>query len=161
MNQETSTRRNRFGVADVPDPNGADVEDFAATVDLSGGASDPNAPAWPSTPDPATTPVSIEGKWSGRWNGGADPTIPGDSPQAWKQGGAEVKAAGDRVYVLFDWHDGARRGLLDARRDGPDRLKGRYINLSDPSITRPWAGRIIDHRRIDGRWTSGRLDFRR
>lgn len=161
MNRQASTRRNPFGVADVPDPNGTDVEGFAAKVDLSGSANDPNAQAWPAALGVATAPDSIEGSWRSRWNGGADPTIAGDSCEAWKDGRAEVKMEGDRVYILFDWNDGARRGLLDARHDGPNRLKGRYINLSDPSITRPWAGRIIDKRRIDGRWTSGRLDFRR
>jgi hypothetical protein len=90
-----------------------------------------------------------------------DATISGDSKDAWKQGRAQIVGVDDRVYVLFDWNDGARRGLIDAKRDGPRQLRGRYVNLSDPSIARPWAGLIVDDRRIDGHWTSGRLDFRR
>jgi hypothetical protein len=41
------------------------------------------------------------------------------------------------------------------------RLVGKYINLSNPAITRPWIGLIVSERRIDGRWPQGRLDFRR
>jgi hypothetical protein len=62
---------------------------------------------------------------------------------------------------LFDWDSGARKGLIDARREGPQRLVGKYINLGNPAITRPWIGQIVNDRRIDGRWTEGRLDFRR
>jgi hypothetical protein len=61
---------------------------------------------------------------------------------------------------LFDWDSGARKGLIDARREGR-RLVGKYLNLSSPAITRPWIGLIVSDRRIDGRWTEGRLDFRR
>jgi hypothetical protein len=59
------------------------------------------------------------------------------------------------------WNSGAGRALIDARRSGSNQLLGRYINLSDPTITRPWVGRIVDNQRIDGCWTNGRLDFRR
>jgi hypothetical protein len=51
--------------------------------------------------------------------------------------------------------------LIEAKRDGRDRLVGKYINLTDPKIVRPWIGLIVNDRRIDGRWTGGRLDFRR
>jgi hypothetical protein len=71
-----------------------------------------------------------------------------------------VKVAGDRLYLLFDWDNGARRGLIDAHREGA-RLVGKYINLTDPKVTRPWIGLIVSNQRIDGRWTGGRLDFRR
>jgi hypothetical protein len=90
-----------------------------------------------------------------------DPTIAGDTVESWKMGNARVHSIGERVYLLFDWDDGARQALIDARRSGPNRLLGRYINLSVPTITQPWTGLIIDHGRIDGRWTNGRLDFRR
>ena len=42
---------------------------------------------------------TLEGNWSSRWNGGADPTIPGDAEDKWKQGRAELRTADDRVYV--------------------------------------------------------------
>src|SRR5262249_13046149 len=124
-----------------------------------GASDDDNAPDW-AVPGDRNQPATIEGNWSGRWNGGADPTIAGDAPDKWKQGRAEVRTTGDRVHVLFDWNDGARKGLIEARREGT-RLVGKYINLTDPKITRPWVGLVVSNRRIDGRWTGGRLDFRR
>jgi hypothetical protein len=160
MNTKNATQRNPFGVMDVPTPNDEEVTQFARTATLDGSTDDENATAW-SVADSGGERGAIEGRWSARWNGGADPTIPGDSADKWKQGGAEVKIAGDRVYLYFDWDSGARKGMIDARRDGPQRLVGKYINLSNPAITRPWIGLIVNDQRIDGRWTQGRLDFRR
>ena len=151
--------RNPFDVLDVPDPNDQEVLAFAAGVRLAGTSDDENAKGW-AAPGDRDQYSAIEGHWSSRWNGGADPTIPGDAPSKWKPGQAEVKAAGDRLYLLFDWDNGVRRGLIDAHRDGT-RLVGKYINLTDPKIVRPWVGLIVSDQRIDGRWTGGRLDFRR
>jgi len=152
--------RNPFGVMDVPDPNDAEVTQFAGRATLDESADDENAQAWGGA-DSGGHHGTVEGNWSSRWNGGADPTIPGDAADKWKQGQAEVRTTGDRVYLLFDWDSGARKGLIDARREGPRRLVGKYINLSNPAITRPWIGLIVSAQRIDGRWTDGRLDFRR
>lgn len=155
--EECREIRNPFGVMDVPAPNDREVMEFAANATLDGAKNDENAAAWAGngyTDD-------IEGNWSSRWNGGADPTIPGDTPDKWKQGRGEVRTAGERVYLLFDWDGGARQGLIDARRGEGGRLVGKYINLSSPSIMRPWVGLIVNNGRIDGRWTGGRLDFRR
>lgn len=152
--------RNPFGVLDVPNPDDQEVREFAVRATLAGTPDDDNAKAWTPSGDRASRDA-IEGQWSSRWNGGADPTIAGDAEHKWKQGRAEVRTAGDRVYLKFDWDNGARRGLIDARRDGPTMLVGRYINLTDPKITRPWIGLIVSNQRIDGRWTGGRLDFRR
>jgi hypothetical protein len=151
--------RNPFGVMDVPDPNGQDVTAFAASASLAGSADDENARNW-DVPEKGTR-VLLDGRWSSRWNGGADPTIPGDSKEKWKEGGADLRTDGERVYLLFRWDGGMRRGLIDARRDGANGLVGRYINLNNPEIMRPWIGLIVDNRRIDGRWPLGRLDFRR
>jgi hypothetical protein len=152
--------RNPFGVMDVPDPNDAEVTQFARRATLDESADDDNAQAWNSA-DNSGQHRTVEGRWSSRWNGGADPTIPGDAADKWKQGRAELRTAGERVYLLFDWDSAARKGLIDARREGPRRLVGKYINLSNPAVTRPWIGLIVDDQRIDGRWTEGRLDFRR
>lgn len=158
MNTKALTIRNPFGVADAPDPEAHDVLAFAATVQLDGGPLDPNAQAWPGA---AATPASsLAGAWSSRWNGGADPAITGDTPELWKRGRATLALQGDRIYILFDWNNGAGQGLLEALRDG-DRCHGRYVNLGDTSIVRPWSGLIVDNTRIDGRWTLGRLDFHR
>jgi len=156
---ERRPTRNPFDVMDVPNPNDQEVLGFAACAKLSGTADDENAKAW-TAPCDRDQYGEIEGNWCSRWNGGADPTIPGDAANKWKQGQAEVKAAADRLYLLFDWGNGARRGLIDAHREGT-RLVGKYINLTDPKVTRPWIGLIVSNQRIDGRWTGGRLDFRR
>jgi hypothetical protein len=149
--------RNPFGTADVPAPQDGDVAAFAATAALSGGADDVNAAAWAAEPDADP----LEGVWSSRWNGGADPTIPGDAPDKWKQGRAEIRVTGERLYLRFDWDGGRRHGLIEAVCEDGGRLVGKYINLTDPKIQRPWVGRIVDLTRIDGCFPHGRLDFRR
>jgi hypothetical protein len=159
MNSENQTKRNPFGVMDVPDPNDADVTKFAAGATLEGSADDVNAATWGTVE--GGRHETIEGNWSSRWNGGADPTIAGDAADKWKQGGGEVKMVGDRVYLYFDWDSGKRKGLIDAKREGSQRLVGKYVNLTSPAITRPWIGRIVNDERIDGRFPEGRLDFRR
>ena len=152
--------RNPFGVMDVPNPNDREVLEFAADAKLAGTSDDENAKAW-MPPSDRNHYSAIEGNWSSRWNGGADPTIPGDAGHKWKQGQSEARATNDRVYLLFDWNSGARSGLIDAQRHGTTRLVGKYINLTDPKITRPWIGLIVNNQKIDGKWSGGRLDFRR
>ena len=145
---------------DVPNPYDREVAEFAASATLDGTTDDANESTW-STVGETQADRSIEGDWSSRWNGGADPTIPGDTAERWKQGHAEVRIVGDRIYILFSWDNGARRGLIDAKIEEAGKLVGKYINLTAPEITRPWIGLVLNNRRIDGRWTSGRLDFRR
>ena len=133
---------------DVPNPNDREVLEFAASANLLGTSDDENAKAW--MPRSGFNQYdSIEGNWSCRWNGGADPTIPGDVANKWKHGQAEARAVDDRLYLNFDWNGGVRRGLIDARREGATRLVGKYINLTDPKITRPWIGLIVNDQRID------------
>ena len=159
--QQDHTRivlRNPFGTMDVPAPNDKKVMDYAATAVLAGDAGDANATRWAAVPAP---PDPLEGAWLSRWNGGADPTIPGDAPDIWKQGRAEVRIVGNRVYMRFDWDSGRRHGLIDAQREGANRLVGKYVNLTDPRIQVPWVGLIVDTTRVDGRFLNGRLDFRR
>jgi hypothetical protein len=151
--------RNPFGVMDVPSPDDGEVRAFAAAAEIVGSPNDENAAGWSIVC--ARDQHGIEGVWSSRWNGGVDATIPGDAKDKWKQGRAEVRTAGDRVYLLFDWGHDARRGPIDARRAAPKRLVGKYVNLTDPAITRPWIGLIVSDCRIDGSWVGGRLDFRR
>ena len=153
--------RNPFGVMDVPVPNDQEeVVAYAAAAMIDGSPSDENARAW-GTIGAGDQPGGIDGNWSSRWNGGVDSTIPGDAKDNWKQGRSEVRTAGERVYLLFDWNHRLRRGLIEAKHEDGRRLVGKYINLTDPAITRPWGGLIVSDRRIDGRWTGGRLDFRR
>lgn len=152
----STTVRNPFGVTDVPDPFAADVTAFAQTATLDGDANDDNAPTWAAGAD-----ALLEGPWQSRWRGAADPTIAGDTPDTWKQGAGELRLANDCVYLKFDWNVGVRKGLIEARRHGERRLVGKYINLTNPAITRPWVGLIVSKTRIDGRFPEGRLDFRR
>jgi hypothetical protein len=93
--------RNPFDVMDVPDPDDQEVLQFAAGATLTGASDDENAQAW-AAPRECDFSAHIEGNWSSRWNGGADPTIPGDAANKCKQGRAEVKAAGGRLYLLFE-----------------------------------------------------------
>jgi hypothetical protein len=153
------TARNPFGVPDVPEPFAADVLAFATTAILDGSDIDDNARPWAGADERAAG--ALEGDWQSRWRGAADPTIPGDTPETWKPGVGELKIAGDRFYLKFDWNGGIRKGLIEARREHGNRLVGKYINLTNPEITRPWIGLIINNARIDGRFPEGRLDFRR
>ncbi|QQO18386.1 hypothetical protein JJB99_35950 [Bradyrhizobium diazoefficiens] len=150
--------RNPFGTMDVPAPGDSEVMHYAITAALAGDVADSNATPWASIPalsDP------LDGTWASRWNGGADPTIPGDTPETWKQGRAEVRVAGGRIYLRFDWDGGRRHGLIDAARESGNHLVGKYINLTNPAIMRPWIGLVVDAARIDGCFPNGRLDFRR
>ena len=128
--------------APTPGCKDQDVQDFAAQAPRSPATDDPNAAAWSG------------GEWSSRWNGGAT------GPQ-WKQGKARIESDDARFFALFEWDGGKQRGLIEARREGDARLVGRYLNLGNPTITRPWVGLIVGEARIDGYWTQGRLDFRR
>jgi hypothetical protein len=152
--------RNPFGVMDVPHPNDGDVMQLARSTTPEESAADENAKPW-SAGDKRDQHGTIEGQWSSRWKGAADPTIPGDAPDKWKQSQGEARIVGDRVYLLFDWDSGKRRGLIDARREGPRRLVGKYINLNNPEITVPWVGLVVSDQRIDGYFSQGRVDFRR
>ena len=152
------TIRNPFGTMDVPGPHDREVVDYAAGATLAGGPDDLNAPQWKP---PAAAADPLDGIWASRWKGGADPTIPGDAADKWKEGRAEVRVAGDRVFLRFDWGGGRRHGLIEAQREGANRLVGKYVNLTTPEIARPWVGLIVDAARIDGCFPNGRLDFRR
>jgi hypothetical protein len=153
-------RRNPFGVMDVPYPDDDGVMQFARDTMPEESASDDNAAPW-SGPHGGYPQGSIEGLWSSRWKGAADPTIAGDTPDKWKQGEGEARIVGERVYLLFDWDSGRRRGLIEARREGPRRLVGKYINLNNPDISVPWVGLVVSDARIDGYFSQGRVDFRR
>ena len=127
---------------------------------LNGAPGDDNAKGWTSTRERGPK-ATVEGPWESRWNGAADPTIPGDAADHWKHGAGELKIARNTIYLTFDWNGGVRKGMIEARREGDNRLVGKYIDLSTPEITRPWVGLIVSNDRIDGRFPEGRLDFRR
>lgn len=147
----TPQPRNPFGVQDVPDPDGEDLVAFSEGVRLTGSAEDENAEVWGGRDDLGLI-RSLEGNWSSRWN--ADGIN-------WQDGRGRLEVKGDRVFILFHWDRATKQGLIEARGYGQDRLIGRYLNLSDPEITRPWVGLVVDPSRIDGEHSGGRIDFRR
>lgn len=93
---------NPFGVMDVPDPDGEDVQAFAAEVRLKSDGRDANAKPWSDVvvdlPD-----TCLEGAWGGRWRRTHERT--------WNDGSADVSVQGERVYIYFvpKW-GGRRRG---------------------------------------------------
>lgn len=142
--------RNPFEVADVRNPYGPDVKNFARTVELSGGADDKNAEQWVKI-ETEGTPGSLDGAWFGRWEQG--------------NGVAKILADKDRVFVLYTDKEGRlknRTWLLEAVREGKDRLVGRWVQVGNPRDTGPFVGLIVNDGRIDGTWGGkSRWDFRR
>ena len=129
---------------------GDDVEAFAATVKLEGGATDCNAEIWFES---LTEPFEsfLDGLWASRWNGG--------SSAQWRVGTATLKTVGRHIYILYN--EGRSGYLIAARREGATKLVGRYINLIQPEDSTPWVGLIVSNERIDGQWRYGRWDLRR
>jgi hypothetical protein len=105
---QSSARRNPFDVMDVPNPNDQEVQEFATGTKLEGTPDDENRHGRPR----ATAINTARSKEVGRAGGmvGADPTIPRDAADKWKRAQAEVKAAGDPIYLLFDWDNVGAEG---------------------------------------------------
>ena len=146
--------RNPFGVRDVFDPDGADVKTFAKSVSQPEESDDPNSRQWVvhvqrTSVGPAN---KIEGEWASRWRGGTS--------KRWQDGTATVREENGRMFILF--RDPEPSYLIEALRDGPTRLVGRYVNLKTPrQDNSPWVGFIVGVSRIDGVWSEGRWDLRR
>ncbi len=143
-------RRNPFGVDDVKDPTGADVKAFAEKTKLPGGDKDKNAEQWVKDATEGKA-GSLDGEWQSRWIGG--------------KGSCKVKVVKDRVYVLSLETEGRFKGrsyLLEAVKDGKDRLVGRWRDVANADDSGPFVGLIVNDERIDGSWAEGdRWDFRR
>jgi hypothetical protein len=150
-------RKNPFGLPDVYDPEGSDVQTFARSVSLPGDDKDPNALPWSSatvqrSPDGSwPSSDSLDGFWYGRWNGGG-------AGDRWVAGTALVRSVENHVYIQ---HKDGPLFLIESCRVGRDLLVGRYMNVDMPSDSYPWVGRIVSPERIDGQWTFGRWDFQR
>lgn len=142
------TARNPFGVVDVPDPK--NLKEFAAQVKLLGEAKDKNAQKWVKKETAGKT-GELEGEWRGRWEGGS--------------GTAQIKVVNDRVYILYTEPEDENPDsiwLLEAVREGKDRLVGGWVHVENPQETGPFVARIVDDERIDGAWgLEARWDFRR
>jgi hypothetical protein len=143
-------RRNPFELDDVDDPDGQDVQDFAAECKLKGDMDDANAEQWVKEATPGKA-GSLDGEWSGRWESGS--------------GRAKVRVVKDRVFILYTdvvcGDDGAT-WLLEAVRFDKNKLRGRWVNIANKEDTGVFFGLIVDEERIDGSWGEGlRWDFRR
>ena len=52
--------------------------------------------------------------------------------------------------------------LLEAVKEGKDRLVGRWVQVGNANDTGPFVGLIVNGERIDGTWSEDRRwDFRR
>jgi hypothetical protein len=150
--------RNPFHVPDVPNADGADVKQFAPSVNYLGKGDDPNADQWVAASRSIARPAvsTIEGAWIGRWNTNGGTWVP---PYE-----AEVRTVGDRVYILYRDHQG--RFLADLHRES-DLLVGRLVGIENPADSSLCVVRVVSNDRLDGVWDAmsggrkGRLDFRR
>lgn len=143
--------RNPFGVKDVPDPDGADVQEFVKQhlAELTGAKTDANSEQWVAETTDGKR-GSLEGNWFERWG---KPGLWFASPRA-----SELKVVGDRVYILANCANG--RFLVDLKRD-QNRLIGRYQGIDNPADSSPCVFLIVDDERLDGRYSGARWDFRR
>lgn len=146
-------RRNPFGVADVADPYGQDIQQFAARVRLSGSDTDPNARQW-VTKTGGGVPGSLDGEWFGRWEEGSGSN-------------AEIQVKGDRFYAIYSDGQGRLKGktwIIEAVIEPNHRLVGRWVQVGNPRDTGPFVAKVVSDERIDGVWSwdgRGRWDFRR
>ena len=88
---------------------------------------------------------------------------PGRCRGQMETGPSRSESRGDRLYLLFDWDNGARRGLIDAHREGT--TAGREVYQSDRSkdyapLDRLDREQSKDRRALDRR-TSGFSPIRR
>jgi len=107
LSQAGEKTRNPFGVADVNDPVGEDVKEYAKNVKLPGDDKDKNAEQW-AAQETEGKAGSLDGEWFGRWESG--------------NGTAKVKVIKDRVYILYT--DAGATWLLECERQ-KDKLIGR------------------------------------
>ncbi len=142
--------RNPFGVNDVASPFSPATIEFAKNIELPGGKDDVNAEDWAKDAVQGN-PMFLDGQWYGRWNNGDSGSWSGPSI-------CKIKVVEDRVYILY-----GSSYLIEARRQGDNKLVGGYTTVGSNGSTHPWVGIIVDGERIDGVWnTAGaRWDFRR
>ena len=145
--------RNPFGFPDIIEPDGPDVMQLAARIQMPGGPDDRNATQWVEEPSTGNR-ESLNGVWYSRWESGTS-------------GSAIVRVVGDRFYAAYTNQSGRMAGktwLLEAVIGSDNRLAGRWVQIGNPRDTGPFIGLIVSPERIDGIWSarmSDRWDFRR
>ncbi len=146
--------RNPFGFPDVVAPDGPDVMELAARIQMPGGPDDRNAPQWAEDVSSSGNRDSLNGVWYSRWETGTS-------------GSATVRVVGDRLYAAYTNQSGRMAGktwLLEAVIGNDNRLAGRWVQIGNARDTGPFIGLIVSPERIDGIWSgrmSDRWDFRR
>lgn len=127
-----------------------DVLKFAENVELQ--SNDPNGIEWAKIAGPKWFTKSIEGFWSSRWK----PYL----TSRWIEGIAQIHLQNEWVHINYE--DKGNIYIIRAFFDQTAGiLIGRYQNLNVLTDTTPWVGIIVNNRRIDGFWKSGRWDFQR
>jgi hypothetical protein len=145
--------RNPFGSPDIVAPDGPDVMQLAARIQMPGGPDDRNAPQWAEDVTTGNRD-SLNGVWYSRWESGTS-------------GSATVRVVGDRLYATYTNQSGRMAGktwLLEAVIGSDNRLAGRWVQIGNARDTGPFIGLIVSPERIDGIWSSrmsNRWDFRR
>jgi hypothetical protein len=145
--------RNPFGKPDVVSPDGPDVTQLAARIQMPGGPDDRNAPQWAEEVSTGK-PDTLDGVWFSRWESGTS-------------GSATVRVVGDRFYALYTNQGGRMAGktwIVEAVIGSDKRLAGRWVQIGNPRDAGPFIGLIVAPDRIDGIWSarmSDRWDFRR
>jgi hypothetical protein len=146
--------RNPFGFPDIVAPDGPDVMQLAARIQMPGGPDDRNAPQWAEDVASSGNRDSLNGVWYSRWEAGTS-------------GSSTVRVIGDRLYATYTNQSGRMAGktwLLEAVIGSDNRLAGRWVQIGNPRDTGPFIGLIVSPERIDGIWSarmSDRWDFRR
>jgi hypothetical protein len=145
--------RNPFRVPDVAAPDGPDIQQLTARIQMPGGPDDRNAPQWSESITPGN-PATLDGEWYSRWEAGTS-------------GSAKIEVIGDRLYALYTNRSGRMAGktwLLEAVIGSDKWLAGRWVQVGNTRDTGPFIGLIVSPERIDGIWSarmSDRWDFRR
>lgn len=150
---DETVARNPFGLPDVNKPFLARFKEFWQNTNIRGAEKDDNAPAWADITLPQA--ADITGRWSARWK-----NYNGD----WITGEAIIKVKEDRTFIIY--RDPQARYLFELRTQKATqfpghRLIGRYVNLADEDDNGPWVGMVVGNDRMDGKFTTGRWDFRR
>ena len=146
--------RNPFGFPDIVAPDGPDVMQLAARIQMPGGPDDRNAPQWAEDVAASGNRDSLNGVWYSRWEAGTS-------------GSSTVRVIGDRLDATYTNQSGRMAGktwLLEAVIGSDNRLAGRWIQIGNSRDTGPFIGLIVSPERIDGIWSarmSDRWDFRR
>lgn len=131
---------------------GADLDQFRALTELDGFSSDQNVSSWAENMSLIDESKAIDGLWASRWNNFG-------ALNEWTVGSARLITQGRYFVALHS--DPKYDFLLLGRREGEEWLVGRHFNLVNMRDRSMWVGRIINAKRVDGRYSQGRWDLRR